>query len=372
MGLEQSRAVQQLSGRRAVKVNLEVLRVLEPEGCVAKVVGIGKGRVVGLVANLTEALNVASASRDNVGGRFGVVEAGRILSAVVNREEALGVMDVAKDAEIDAVFVEQGLKSSLALRAGTGAGGIPRTVAGDNDPGSDGTVDRGKIGLEELKLLLGATEGAAVEARRAVGAVGGVGEVGLGVDHDNVSHSILKREPERRSGQLLGLVGVNLGLADLGGGGKGAGHVAIETGHEVGKVLLTSGARPGGVRNLLASSLVVAGADNVGLTGRDGLKLAVKLLKNGLESLLAVKKVLGVQSPVIGVCQVAGVDDEFVVVGRVGEAFNSRVVERGRDVGDDIALRVVLFDCVAVFSVNAKVDNGVHGKGSLVTSDAGR
>lgn len=101
-----------------------------------------------------------------------------------------------KDAQVDAVFVEERFESGLADVADTAADGVPWAVAGYDDPGCDAAVDAGEIGFEEVELLTRRTERSTAEMSTAAGLVWCAGKVGLGVDHYNVCHAVLEGVPE--------------------------------------------------------------------------------------------------------------------------------------------------------------------------------
>ena len=336
---------------------------------VAKVVIVRKGIILLPLAHLGQTLNVSGTARNNVHGRLGVVHTRRIRHVLVHGQEALRVVDVPKHTEVHAVLVHDALKGILAGLAGAAAGRVPRAVTRDDDPRCHGAVDRRQVRLEEVELLVLDAKGSAVETGAAAGPVGGLGEVGLGVDHDDVHHAVLERVPEGREGQLAGLVGVDLGVAAGGQGLEGRGHVAAEAHHEVGKVLLAVRAQVVGVGQLLAAGLVVAGAGHVGLAAGDGGELVVEVLEDGLVGVLAVEDVARFEEPVVGVGQVAWVDDELEVVDGLGEAGDGGVVHGGRDVGDEVALGGIALDGVSILAVDAQIDDGIHGKGRLVARE---
>lgn len=117
---------------------------------------------------------------------------------------------MAEDPEVHAVFVHQAFEGCLAGGAAAAAGRVPGSVACDDDPGGDGAVNTGEVGGQEIELLVSGAEGSAVEAGGAVRAVGGVGEVGFGVDHDDVGHAVFEGVPEGWVGEGLGLQGEGL------------------------------------------------------------------------------------------------------------------------------------------------------------------
>jgi hypothetical protein len=206
MLLKQNTRIQHLPSITPQKVNLQIILIHKLQRRITKLISIRKNisRIIG--AYSTQTFDIACSSCNNVSRSFGIVETCWIGGVVVDGVEALGVVDVAEDAEVDAVFVEEGFEgcfAGLADRSGV-AGRIPGAVAGDDHPRGDGAVDGSQVGIEELELLGGcAAEGTGAESCTAAFSIGGGGEVGLGVDHNDVSHSVLERIPERWVGQSL-------------------------------------------------------------------------------------------------------------------------------------------------------------------------
>lgn len=108
---------------------------------------------------------------------------------------------------------------------------------------------------------------------------------------------------------------------------------------------------------------MVPRANHIRLSPGDGSELLIELLGYGSVRVDAVEEVLDAQNPVICVAEIAGVDDEIVVVGGAGEAADGGVVEGRVDVGDRVPLRIVRFDGVSVRPVHAEVDDGGEGEG---------
>lgn len=233
MRLEERRAIQQVPGGRLVEVYLQVLFVSKPDRRIAEIICIGKCGVRGLGANVGEALDISRAASDDIHRRLGVRHAGGISRAIVNREKPLGVVNMAEDSQVDAILVKEPFKRCLARCTTRASSGVPRSMPSNNEPGCDGTVDGSKIRLEELELLIGSAEGSAVEALRTIGPVWGIGEIRLGVNHDNVRHSILEREPERRFGELLSLVRIDLCRVVCRGGSEHSGHSPAKSVDEI-------------------------------------------------------------------------------------------------------------------------------------------
>lgn len=89
---------------------------------------------------------------------------------------------MSENGDIHPIFVKQRLKSVLARGAGgPSRRGVPRPMAADDQPGSDSTVHARQIRFEKLNLLIGKAERTAIKMGRAIRAVRGVVEVGLGV-----------------------------------------------------------------------------------------------------------------------------------------------------------------------------------------------
>jgi hypothetical protein len=76
-------------------------------------------------------------------------------------------------------------------------------------------------------------------------------EVGLGVNHDDVSHAILERVPEGRVCERGSLVGIDLRGLACGRRCECSRHCRSEAVHEVGEVLLAFWAGKGEHRNFL-------------------------------------------------------------------------------------------------------------------------
>lgn len=236
----------------------------------------------------------------------------------------------------------------------------------DDEPGRHGAVDGGEVRGEEGELLARGREGPAVQPGAAAGPVGGRREVRLRVEHHDVRGAVLEGVPEGGVREARRGVGGGLGRRVGGARGEGRGHEVGEAVHVVREVLLARGAEDLGVWDLLAIGLMVSRPDHVRLAAGDGGELPVEVLDDGGVGIGAIEEVLGREQPVVGVAQVAGVQDELVVVNGVREAADGGVVERGLDHGDRVALGVVGLDRVAVLAVHAEIDDRVEGEGPRV------
>lgn len=212
VALVQSARVQESAIRGLIEVNLEVLLIDESDSRVAVIRSIGKLGVGRLGTGAVNTLDVTRTTSNNIHWGLGIIHSVGIGSAVVHGREALRVVHVSEHTKIDAVLVEDVLKCRLARGAAVvSTSAVPRSVAGNNKPGCHRSVDRGKICLEEVDLLVGRAEWSAVQLRRAIGSIGRVREVSFGVDHDNVGHAVLEGVPEGRIGKAAGLSGEGLG-----------------------------------------------------------------------------------------------------------------------------------------------------------------
>lgn len=269
----------------------------------------------------------------------------------------------------------------------------------DDEPGRHGAVDGGEVRGEEGELLARGREGPAVQPGAAAGPVGGRREVRLRVEHHDVRGAVLEGVPEGGVREARRGVGGGLGRRVGGARGEGRGHEVGEAVHVVREVLLARGAEDLGAAgpwlvsffsifldhesreklvkgrggagecvlwDLLAIGLMVSRPDHVRLAAGDGGELPVEVLDDGGVGIGAIEEVLGREQPVVGVAQVAGVQDELVVVNGVREAADGGVVERGLDHGDRVALGVVGLDRVAVLAVHAEIDDRVEGEGPRV------
>lgn len=130
--------------------------------------------------------------------------------AIVDSSMALVEVLVAVQHDIDAILEEDGLEGRLALDAWRSAD-VPRTMTGGDDPGRLGAVDGSEVLLQPFELGAGRGEGTGVLGGGAAGEVGGGGEVGLGVELDEVHEAVVEGVPEV------------LDAAGLGGGHAGEG-----------------------------------------------------------------------------------------------------------------------------------------------------
>ena len=104
-----------------------------------------------VLANLAQPFDIPRASRNDIHGRLGVLHARRVCSPVHDGSEPLAVVHVSKHAQVHAVLVEQRLERLLArLAVVPSARGVPWPVAGDDNPGRDGPINGGEVGLEEV------------------------------------------------------------------------------------------------------------------------------------------------------------------------------------------------------------------------------
>ena len=71
---------------------------------------------------------------------------------------------MAEDGQVNAILVQERLEGSLAGAADvtTAPGRVPGTVTPDYNPGGDGAINGGEVGLEEFQLLVCGAEWAAV------------------------------------------------------------------------------------------------------------------------------------------------------------------------------------------------------------------
>lgn len=368
MALEQSARVQECTSRGLIKVNLQMLLVYEPNGSIAVVIAIGKLSVRRLGAWSIRSLDVTSTTGNDVHRGLGVIHSVGVGDAIIDRRETLRVVDMSEHAQVHAVLVEDILERGLARGAAVaGAGAVPGSVAGNNHPRCHSAVNAGQVRLEEVGLLVGLAEGPAVQLGRAVGSIGRIGEVGLGVDHDDVGHAVFERVPEWGVSEAAGLRGEILGGGVGRGRSEGGRHGVLESVHEVGKVLLTLRTQVEEVGDLRAVGLVVARAGHVQLAACNGRELVVELLEDSLVGFLAVEEVVELEVPVVGVGKVTGVDDDLVVIDGPCKSADGGVVQLGLDHGGSVSLRCG----VAVLAVDTQVDDHVHAEGGLVTGSTG-
>lgn len=245
MRLIQHRLVEDLASSGPEELDAQVIRVEDGDARVAEVVGV-RERVEGLaIADVAETLDIPRAAGDDVHRRSGILQALRVRNVLVDGREALRVVDVAEDAEVDAVLVEQRLEGGAARRAARRrlARRVPGPVARDHDPGRDGAVDGREVRGQERELLVrGAPEGTAVQPRRAPGRVGRRREVRLRVDHDEVQQAVVERVPERRVRENLGRVGRDARRRAVRARRERRRHQVREAVHVVCEVLLSGGA----------------------------------------------------------------------------------------------------------------------------------
>lgn len=243
MRLIQHRLVEDLAGRRPEELHAQLIRVEDGDARIAKVVSVREFIKRLPRADIAETLDVPRAAGDDVHRRRGVLQALRVRDVLVHGREALRVVHVAEDGEVDAVLVQQrleGVAAGLAPRVVAVARGIPRAVAGDDDPGRDGAVDGREVRGQERELLArGRPEGPAVETRRAAGGVGRRREVRLRVDHDEVQQAVVERVPERRVREHLRRVGGDARRGVVRARGERRRHQVREAVHVVCEVLLS-------------------------------------------------------------------------------------------------------------------------------------
>lgn len=130
MLLVQNTRVQNLTSRGANEVHAKVISILELHLRKAEV-GVVAEDVGGVVAaELAEALDVAWATGNDVHWSLGVLHAVWIGVVLIDGVEALRVVDVAEDADVDAVLVEEVFEGGLAGVADVAAaGGVPLDIA---------------------------------------------------------------------------------------------------------------------------------------------------------------------------------------------------------------------------------------------------
>lgn len=106
--------IQNLTSIRPQKVDLQILRIPKLQRRITKLIPIRKHIGRKISTHITQSLDVASTSRDDICRCFGILESSSIGDIVVCRIEALGIVHVAEYTEIDAVFVEEGFEGFLA------------------------------------------------------------------------------------------------------------------------------------------------------------------------------------------------------------------------------------------------------------------
>lgn len=198
MLLVQHAAVENSTRARTHKVDSEMVCIDELDRSVAEVVRVRESVGSRVVADIRQPFDIASTARNNIHWCLRVLHSSRVGCAIVDGQEALGIVHMAENREIDAIFVEQGLKGLLTGIASSSAGSIPRAVTSYNEPWGDTAVDARKIGVEEVDLLIWHAEWAAIKMSTTTWAVRCIREVGFGVKHDDVSHSVLKAVPKGR------------------------------------------------------------------------------------------------------------------------------------------------------------------------------
>lgn len=240
-----------------------------------------------------------------------IVQLCRVDLAFVQGSVTLVDVHVAGEDQVDLCVVEDVLKDVFALRADGRRlvlrGDVPRAVAGDNDPRRLLAVDRRKVRLKPIALLIHERgKRAAVLTLAAAGLVGGdeaVSKIGLGVERDEVHHAVVVRVPEVVEAAALR-----------------AGHAEMVA--EAGEVGLARHADRDVVRDVVrlvcraavvAVGLVIARADHVRLDGGDRGQFIVECVQNLLVHFgAACSGGIGQETldfflePVIGVRNVAG------------------------------------------------------------------
>lgn len=179
-------ASNKLSGQVRAVMNGEQIPSIDGANHFARRGDQRQGRII-------KAVVMTSSAVDDIPWRSGVVQL--LGHAIGDSGVTLVEMLVAVQDKIDAVLEEERLECCLALEALRGAD-VPRTVAGCDDPWGLLTVHRGEVLLQPLELGAGGGEGAGVLGARAAWEIGCVGEVGFGVELDEVDHSVVPRVPE--------------------------------------------------------------------------------------------------------------------------------------------------------------------------------
>lgn len=196
MTFVQGTRVQDLPGRRADKIDLQMSPVQHVQGAITVVIRIGKLSIRRLISNGAKIFDITRATGDNIHRGLRVRHVLGVCGAINDREEPLGIMNVTKDTEIDAITVEEALEGFLARLAGTRTRSVPWAMSSDDHPRRDPSVYTGEIGLEEVQLLTAPAERTAVQPGRPVLPIRRIGEVGLCVDHHDVSHAVLEGIPK--------------------------------------------------------------------------------------------------------------------------------------------------------------------------------
>lgn len=170
MLLVKRRAIQHLIAVGLVEVHTEFRLALEREAGIALGLCIRPLVAGEVLAHRRQTLDVAGASSDNVHWVRWVVESCRVSLVEEHGVKALGVVDVAEERKVDAVFVEHGIEGDLAGGAHIvkASGRIPRTMAGGDEPWSDAAVHAGEVCFEEVDLLLLGTKRTNVQIIAAV------------------------------------------------------------------------------------------------------------------------------------------------------------------------------------------------------------
>ena len=261
---------------------------------------------------------------------------------VVHRRIALVGVDMTAEDQVYRVLQKDGFEDIFALSADRGAlvlvGYVPRSVAGDDDPGSLGAVDCRKVGGEPLRLLV--AEGG--ERSRVLGLtsawlIGGdkaVSEIGLCVEADEVSHAVVVAVPEvletaRRSRRHTEVVPVSgeVGLAR---------HADTDIIGEVVSLVRRTA--------VVAIGFVVARAYHVGFVAGNGGHLVIELVQNPFVNggTLRKRRVGYVAAnlllqPVVRIRNVASMHEELVRLLVVLKTLNSIALTRYKRVGGTLA-----------------------------------
>ncbi|BCR88627.1 uncharacterized protein ACHE_41191S [Aspergillus chevalieri] len=196
MTLVQGTRVQDLSGRRTNKIDLQVSPVQHPQHAVTVIIRICKFSIRRLISNRAKTFDITRATGNNIHRGLRIRHVLAVCGSIDDGEETLGIMYVSEDTEVDSITVEEALESFLARFASARTRGVPWTMSSDNHPWRDSSVHTGKIGLEEVQLLTAPAERTAVQPGRSILPIRRVGKVGFGVDHHDVGHAILEGIPK--------------------------------------------------------------------------------------------------------------------------------------------------------------------------------